>query len=453
MKTDTTPEIDFKRICDNLKIALFIADTDGRTVYVNPAYLEKTGLKEEDLLGKTINELQKQRIIQCDIIPRMLSEGKPLNDIGYVIPTDYRAFVAGIPVRDDEGNIVNVMTTDWDVSSIMEMENRLQRLKSGSTDTTSMGLIKEDVCDEILYVSDEMRELMMLAKTVAQTDVAILITGETGTGKELLSDVIVKAGGRANKPFVKINCAAIPTELIESELFGYEEGAFTGARKGGKTGAFEQANGGTLMLDEIGELPYQVQAKLLRALQEREIVRVGGHTTIKLDLRIIAATNRNLQDEIQKGHFREDLYYRLNIIQLRIPPLRERREDIPYLAGSFLEEYCKKYNKHTELAPGVLRILRQYDWPGNVRELKNLMERLVILSGDIISVSDVQNTLKDYEAGQLETLTLKDAVARFEKNLILDALKECGGNKSDAAEMLGVERTTLVRKCQRYDID
>ena len=453
MKTDNAQTIDFKRICDNLKTTLFISDAEGRTLYVNPAYLEKSGLREEDLLGKTIYELQEQRVIQCDIIPRILSEGDPINDIGYVIPTDYRAFVAGIPIRDGDGKIVNVLTTDWDVTSIMELESRIKRLKIGRTGESCQGSSKEYPGDEMLYVSDEMRELMILAKTVAQTDVAILITGETGTGKELLSDIIVKAGRRANKPFVKINCAAIPNELIESELFGYEEGAFTGAIKGGKIGAFEQANGGTLMLDEIGELPYQVQAKLLRALQEREIIRVGGNNPIKLDIRIIAATNRNLQEEIQKGRFREDLYYRLNIIQLRIPPLRERREDIPYLSGVFLEDYCKKYNKHTELASGVLRVLRQYDWPGNVRELKNLIERLVILGGDSISVSDVQRMLEDYESGHWETLTLKDAVARFEQNMILDALKECGGNKSDAADMLGVERTTLVRKCQRYGID
>ena len=345
------------------------------------------------------------------------------------------------------------MTTDWDVSSIVEMEHRLQRLKEGKTGKKQAPQ-KENFTETMLYISDVMRELMILARTVAQTDVAVLITGETGTGKELLSETIVKASPRADKPYIRINCAAIPSELIESELFGYEEGAFTGAKKGGKKGAFELANGGTLLLDEIGELPFQVQAKLLRALQEEEITRIGGQTLVKLDLRIIAATNRNLQEEIKKGTFREDLYYRLNIIKLKIPPLRDRREDIAFLAGNFFDEYCRKYNKAPLMNSGCLRILRQYDWPGNVRELKNLMQRLVILGGDTITANDIRKILQtehEMTGGQFKILTLKEAVAHFEENLIRDAIEE-HGSKTAAAEMLGVERTTFLKKCQRYGI-
>lgn len=296
-----------------------------------------------------------------------------------------------------------------------------------------------------------------MAKTVAQTDVSVLITGETGTGKELLSKVIVKYSCRADNTYIKVNCAAIPQDLLESELFGYEEGAFTGAKRGGKKGAFEQADGGTILLDEIGELPFQVQAKLLRVLQENEVNRVGGQQAIKLNVRVIAATNRNLLQEIRNGNFREDLYYRLNILPLELPPLRDRSEDIPFLVGRFLEEFDEKYKKITLIEADAMQLLRHYDWPGNIRELRNMMERLVILGKDgRITCSEIQKVLGVtgicVSTDQKEKYTLKEAVEQFEKQMIQNAiLKE--GNKKKASEALGCERTTFLKKCKRYEIE
>lgn len=447
--------IDFRRICDHLHVTLFVAGTDGKVKYVNPAYLNRTGLREEELVGRTMEELRNENVIQCDVIPTVLREGRASNAIGYVVPTDYRGFITGIPVRDADGEICYVITTDWDVSSIVEMENQLRQLKQGKTISQEDSLQEiHSPDDEILYVSSQMRTLVSLARTVAQTDVTVLITGETGTGKEVLSSAIVRYSRRSEQPFIKVNCAAIPQELLESELFGYEEGAFTGARRGGKKGAFEQADGGTILLDEIGELPFQVQAKLLRALQESEITRIGGQKPIHLDLRVIAATNRDLICEMKAGRFREDLYYRLNIMPLEIPPLRERTEDIPFLANCFLEEFDQKYQKTTYFESGVLDIFRNYEWPGNVRELKNLIERLVILCADgTVTRTEVSRMLKInlQENHTSEKLTLKQAVGRLEKMMIQNAIGECG-SKNKAAEMLGVDHSTLIRKCQRYGI-
>ena len=433
-----------------------MTDSEGKVIYINPAYEERTGLKGADLLGRTIYDLQKTNVIQCDIIPHMLKTGEPANEIGYVVPTNYRGFIAGIPIKDEKGSIRYAMTTDWDVSTILELENRLTSLQKGKIDNeenSTETMILSD--DDIWYVSDVMRELMELTKLIAQTDVTVLITGETGTGKELFASAIVKNSKRANKPFVKINCAAIPPNLLESELFGYEEGSFTGAKKGGKAGAFEEANGGTILLDEIGELPFQVQAKLLRVLQENEVLRVGGVKPIPLNIKVIAATNRDLVSEIKEGRFREDLYYRLNIMPIEIPALRHRPEDALFLANRFLAVFNEKYNKTLEMDGSAIRILKRYAWPGNVRELKNLMERLVIICRDgIISDKDVEKIIKvktediSFKDGE----NLKQALERIEKSMIEEAVYTYK-NKTQAAEALGVERTTFLKKCQKYGIE
>ena len=447
--------IDFKRVCDALDITIFLTDSNAKVLYVNPAYLDKTGLMKEELIGRTIYELQEDNIFQCDVIPAVIREGKPMNAIGYVVPTDFRGFISGIPIKKD-GKVEYVVTTDWDVNSIMQMENLLHSLKGGETHPWEKRATHEngETSDTVLYVCEAMKRLLSVAKTVAQTDVTVLITGETGTGKEVLASEIVRNSKRAHKPFIKVNCAAIPQELLESELFGYDEGAFTGAKKGGKKGAFEQADGGTILLDEIGELPFQVQAKLLRALQESEITRIGGQKPIKLNLRVIAATNRDLLQEIKDGRFREDLYYRLNILPLELPPLRNRKEDIPFLIVRFLEEFDEKYQRTTILEPEVLKLMSSYDWPGNIRELRNLMERLVILClNGKITKEDVKAVLKTNETNDLgKGQTLKDALAQVEILMIKDAIRECG-SKNKAAIVLGVDHSTLVRKCQKYGID
>ncbi len=291
----------------------------------------------------------------------------------------------------------------------------------------------------------------------APTKARVLITGESGVGKELVAKAIHDLSRRAAAPFVKLNCAAIQANLVESELFGHEKGAFTGADRRHE-GRFERAGGGTLFLDEIGELPLGTQAKLLRVLQEGEIERVGGSAPVKVDVRVIAATNRNLLEEVQQGRFREDLYYRLNVIPIHVPPLRERKEDIADLAGFLLEKSCQENDlEPKEWEPAALKVLESHDWPGNVRELVHVVDRLAILvPGKSIGVADVKNALPGARTLQgasiPETGPLYQLLEGFEKRIIEDRIKRFDGNMSKAAEDLGLERSHLYKKVRRLGI-
>lgn len=294
-----------------------------------------------------------------------------------------------------------------------------------------------------------MYEAMELIDNIASTDVTVLITGESGTGKEVLADEIYHRSRRNNKPFIKVNCAAIPEELLESELFGYEGGAFTDARKSGKIGLFELANEGTILLDEIGEMQLSLQAKLLRVLQTKEIRRIGGDKPIMLDIRVMASTNKDLQEEIKKGKFREDLYYRLNVVPILVKPLRERKEMIPDLTMGFLNKYNKKYNKNAVVQEEVMKLLTEYKWPGNIRELENLIERMVVINNDgIIKYSSIASILES-EINQddcSDTRTLKDMVERLEKDVIKKSIKKYG-SVNKAASYLGLSQPALWKKC------
>jgi two-component system, NtrC family, nitrogen regulation response regulator NtrX len=326
---------------------------------------------------------------------------------------------------------------------------------------------------EMIGEGRTMRALFGQLEKIAPTHGRVLITGESGTGKELIARAIHRLSPRADKPFIKVNCAAIPSELIESELFGYERGAFTGAQ-GRKKGMFELAHDGTLFLDEIGDMSANAQAKVLRALQSGEISRVGSEQTIAVDVRIVAATNKDLELEVAEGRFREDLYFRLNVVPLESPPLRDRPEDIPQLAVAFLRDFCRENGvREKDIEPEVLDILRTRPWPGNVRELKNVVERMVILSGERITVADLPNESRLAQsradvrspssppfsmmpqsapidgAGKL---TLREHRDQAERQYILATLEECAWNISRAAVQLGVERTNLHKKMRSYGI-
>ena len=320
---------------------------------------------------------------------------------------------------------------------------------------------------EMIGESPVMRELFAQLEKVAPTNGRVLITGESGTGKELIARAIHRLSPRAGGPFIKVNCAAIPAELIESELFGYERGAFTGAQ-GRKKGMFELANEGTLFLDEIGDMSASAQAKVLRALQSGEISRVGSETAIAVDVRVLAATNKDLEVEVQEGRFREDLFFRLNVVPMVSPPLRERKVDVPLLAKGFLREFSVENGlREKPIDEGVLEALAERSWPGNVRELRNVVERMAILSGDRITEEDLpaEGVLSEGrresapptelpathdESG--ERLTLRDYRNRVEKEYILRTLDEVGWNISRAATILGVERTNLHKKMRTYGI-
>ncbi|BCO08138.1 acetoacetate metabolism regulatory protein AtoC [Desulfolithobacter dissulfuricans] len=335
------------------------------------------------------------------------------------------------------------------------LEAAMQHRKPASHPGVS-GEAPFDDDSEIIGRSAPMRELWDMILQVAPTEANVLITGESGTGKELVASALHYRSGRARGPFVKVNCAALAENLLESELFGHERGAFTGADRR-REGRFVQAQGGTLFLDEIGETTPAMQAKLLRVLQEHELQRVGGQETITVDVRIIAATNRDLEEEVRRGRFREDLYYRLNVVVLDVPPLRERSGDIPLLAKYFLDRFSRKNNRHVVgITPECMDVLNRYPWPGNVRELENSIERGVILMrGEYLDVQGLPLSIQRW-AGQNEPedhpgrpATLKDA----ERLLIAETLKETGGNRSEAARRLQITRKTLLNKIKSYNIE
>jgi Nif-specific regulatory protein len=308
---------------------------------------------------------------------------------------------------------------------------------------------------DIIGTSNAMRGVYEMLSQVAPSDATVLVTGESGTGKELIAAELHRLSKRAGAALIKINCAALPESIIESELFGHEKGAFTGAVKERK-GRFEMAHRGTLFLDEIGELPPQIQVKLLRVLQERELERVGGTVTLKVDVRLIAATNRNLDDEVKAGRFREDLYYRLNVFPLHIPPLRERKSDLILLADYFTEKYAEKNGKLIKrISTPALDLLTSYSWPGNVRELENCIERAVILSTDMVIHSyNLPPSLQSAVSTNTEPITtLEAALSRLEKELIVEALKISGGNMAAAARRLGISERQMGLRVHHYGIN
>jgi two-component system nitrogen regulation response regulator NtrX len=331
-----------------------------------------------------------------------------------------------------------------------------QTVERRSLEMQNRALIDEmEQQHRIIAVSEAMRKVLKAVERVAPTNAYVLIRGESGTGKELIARAIHNFSPRRRYPFIEVNCAAIPKDLIEAELFGHEKGAFTGAvaRKEGK---FELADKGTLFLDEIGDMSLQTQAKVLRAIETQRFQRVGGTKFIKVDVRIITATNKNLKEEIAAGNFREDLYYRLNVVPIYIPPLRERSEDIPPLVEHFLKLFCKENKKpFKRISDEAMEVLRRYRWPGNVRELRNLIERLVILSdSDIIGVDDLPDELFESEEihASLEGKTLREAKMIFERDFILRKLESHGWNITETAKELGIERTNLHRKIKQYGL-
>ncbi|MFV0517611.1 MAG: sigma-54 interaction domain-containing protein, partial [Aminipila sp.] len=390
--------IDFEEICNHLIDAIYVADKNGKTIYVNQAYLDFSGLTINDFVGKSVYEINSEKKLYTNgVIPTVIKTKERTEAVGTVISTNKKIFITGIPILDENGELKYAVAHDKDIDHLERLKDALALLKSQQvSNNAELEYLRQRqlVNKEIIAKSKNMSDAVQTAHTVAATDVTVLIWGESGTGKEVIADYIYKFGKRTGKPFIKINCSAIPSHLLESELFGYEEGSFTGAIKGGKAGLFEIASGGVILLDEIGDMPIDLQTKLLRVLQEKEVCRIGGSKVINLDVRIIASTNKDLLQAIKKGEFREDLYYRLNVVPIYLAPLRERREDIQPLVKRFLDKYNKRYAKLVQLTPGALSILTDYQWPGNIRELKNVMERMIVInSGSEIDAATVKQVL------------------------------------------------------------
>ena len=441
-------------ILDNAYEGIVVVDKEGYIREFNHAYEDFLGVKREEVLGKHVTD-----VIENTRMHKIVQTGKA--EVGYVQQLKGHEIIASrIPLKEDDeiiGAVGKILFQDIEeLKSLAQrlevLENRLNYYKS---EVKRLQQAKYSF-DNIITNNNKMNYLKKIAKKAADSNSTVLIQGESGTGKELFAHAIHKASHRKYGAFVRVNCAAIPEKLLEAELFGYDSGAFTGARKEGKPGRFELANGGTIFLDEIGSMPLEMQAKLLRVIQEKELERVGGTETIELDVRIIAATNQDLGQQVKSGKFREDLYYRLNVIRIQIPPLRKRMDDITLLAQSILAELREELNiDEKELAPETIKKLKNYDWPGNVRELHNFIERAVnlasgqkILPDHLPSIINEDKNINNRSVGKLEEI-----VAQTERSAIINAIKKTGGNRTEAAELLGIHRTSLYQKINKYNID
>jgi PAS domain S-box-containing protein len=448
---------DYREICDNLYDGIHITDGEGRVIYTNKAYTRTTGIRPEQILGRKVADIEIEgKLYRGSVTAQVLKRREQVNSVALIFGLDKEVLVTGTPVFDRQGNIRLVVTNTRDFPGLKRMEQRLLAMAQESAranEELSYLRSRQASGGRMVYRSAAMRSVMELVQSVSGADVTVLITGESGTGKELIAEEIYQRSNRKGKPFIKVNCAAIPPELLESELFGYEAGAFTGARSSGKAGLFELANKGVILLDEIGDLPLVLQPKLLRVLQERELLRIGGTKPTKLDIRVLAATNKDLLEEVRRGNFREDLYYRLNVVPVKMHPLRERREDIPPLVGEFCRNFGEKYGKSTVVTDEAMQVLTDYNWPGNIRELENLMERLVVTNvGGAITRRDVARTL--LPAAQSQTADsanqgLRARVSAFEKEIVLETLAREGSLRK-AAKVLGVDHSTLAKKCRSY---
>ncbi|WP_425060261.1 Transcriptional regulatory protein TyrR [Sporomusa carbonis] len=416
-------------------------DLEGRITQYNPAAEKIVRLPATDVIGQLFADIFPPT---CPLLDT-LKHGMLYNNREIVLEkTKSHYLSSGRPIIDKSRRIIGAVAIIKDISAVRELVYTV----TGQLQITF---------DEILFTSQAMHRVVTLAKSIARGESTVLIRGETGTGKELFARALHAASRRHNKMFVPLNCAAVPDTLLESELFGYEDGAFTGAVKGGKQGLFEFANGGTIFLDEIGEISSHLQAKLLRVLQEGKVRRIGSTREIAVDVRILAATNRNLEAMIAKGSFREDLYYRLNVIPLFIPPLRQRRDDIPLLAQFFLKRYAARLHKDVDtISQTALEKLYNYHWPGNIRELENVIERTVnIVSGNIILGEHIIFD-QDYTPAAPATLpgcnrTLEEIVNEVERNVLIKAMAKYTTSRQLGAA-LGLSHTAVLNKLRKHGL-
>ncbi|MCR4671866.1 MAG: sigma 54-interacting transcriptional regulator [Lachnospiraceae bacterium] len=445
------------RILDSYFGNLFVSYKNEIVVYCNQHMAESVYMSKDELMGMSIEELRSKKLWLRSLSKELYDDPKPFNAYN-VSKWGKELFTHVEPIFNDEGEVIMSAQYSIPKSMLNEFSDYIDREKKtlknykGITDfLTSF----HEGQDDIIMNSAAAKKTFHEAAYVADMDGTVLIFGETGSGKDVMANYIYRNSHRKDGPFVPVNCSAIPMELMESEFFGYEKGAFTGALNTGKPGLFEMANNGTLFLDEIGELPLPMQAKLLRVLETGEVMRLGGTKIIKTDVRIIAATNRNLIEMIKEQRFREDLFYRLNVMPIFMPALRGRKEDIIPLAQSFLDRYNRKYNLHRELSSDIKEGLLSYSWPGNIRELRNVIERYII-SGRMMISSATPIGSNEHSEGfrdQKTEMPLHEAAAAFEKQYIKTCLQECDGAVTKAARKLGIHRSLLYKKMQKYGIE
>ena len=422
--------------------AICIVDKDKKVLLWNKKAEEIYGIPEEKIRGTYISEL-----FPTALLPHVIDFEKSYEDVFNNPRDEFKNIITARPLYSHQ-QMIGAISCDKDIS---EMNENASKLKTTKDNSNSRSVYKKTFKD-LIGEDQRFKEIIQFAQKISDSTINVLITGESGTGKEIFSQAIHNESGR-NGPFVPVNCSAIPKDLIESELFGYEKGSFTGALSEGKVGKFELANNGTILLDEIGDLPLSMQPKILRILEDGIFYRVGGNTAIKIDVRVIASTNRDLKELIDNQLFRKDLFYRLNSVHIDIPPLRERVRDIPLLINHFIREFALNYKMNIfEMPMDMVNQLTLYSWEGNIRELKNIIERYIIMRKNGISHSEFPSltSLDSIEVHDEEGWDLNKQLKRLEEKLIKRALEETGMNQSQAAQLLGIPRTTLLSKLERY---
>ncbi len=442
-------------IIDNMHEAVCISDAKGIVNYWNKSSEKLYNIKAKDIIGRYIGE-----IFPNAMITKVLKHGRYVQNMKHEPVKGKLVILSVVPIYNSNGELITIVSTDRDITEVVNLSEQLTYEKK------KVELLKDAYQREIATnynfssitgKNKKIMEIIAICQKVASTTASILITGESGTGKEVFAKAIHEASGRQG-PFVAVNCSSIPVQLLESELFGYIEGAFTGASKKGKIGKFELANNGTLFLDEIGDMPFEMQAKLLRVLQDGMICRLGGEKEIITNTRIIAATNKNLKELIKQNLFREDLFYRISVVQLELPPLRERKEDIKELINLFINQVSKKENIDINLVEeNIYKTLINYKWEGNIRELRNVIQKMVILSNDgVISEESIPQYMRDYSVKDFEnsegSYDLRTSIEKLEKRMIMEAMNLAGGNKQKAAQTLNIKRSTLYYKLAQYNL-
>ncbi len=447
--------IEYEAIINSSYDGIFITDGNGVVLRLNNAYERITGIQANEVVGKTMSQLVREGVYDHSATLEVIEKSQAITIAQTIKRTNKQILVTGSPVFDEDGNLSRVVTNVRDITELNSLQRQLQKTKEQTLKYKAelSHLRSLQIQDTgIIFASELMARTIQLAMKVANVDTTVLITGESGTGKELFAKLIHEQGKGLSKSYIKINCAAIPEQLLESELFGYEGGAFTGAKKEGKPGLFELAHNGTLFLDEIGELPLLLQAKLLRAIQEKEIVRVGSTVPIKINIKIVAATNRDLCEMVKNGTFREDLYYRLMVVPIQVPPLRERKEDIPLLVKYIVDKLNYRFAFRHTISPHLLERLSEYSWPGNVRELENIIERMMITSSEDELTSDLlPQMIRQQGTLPKRGSKLKEAVAQTEIYLLQETYNEYKSWQK-VADILGVDRTTIFRKACKYGL-
>ena len=434
--------------------SLMISDGNGIVVFAGQETVDNCGHDKSWYIGRSIYDLEKQGVFYPSVTRMVLETGKEQVVIQKTALADKHLVAIGVPVFDENGQIEQVLSITKDYTAQVNLSSIIAKMEFGMNITESKG----DALDEIITCNEKMIDIKNLIRLVAPTNSTVLILGETGTGKEVLAKAIHKMSKRSEKPFGVVSCGSLSPNIVESELFGYEAGSFTGANREGKKGLLESASGGTVFLDEIGELPLDQQVKLLHVLQEKSIVRVGGTEQIPLDIRVIAATNRDLREQIEKGNFREDLFYRLNVVSINIPSLSRRREDIPLFIKHFTKKFNEYHSTNKVISKNVMNLLSRHEWPGNVRELENLVERLIVTSpSNYIDAEDLPWEIPGITADELNTVTVKEIAPLAEviesaERQLLEMARYEYGTTSAMAEILEVNQSTVSRKMKTYGI-